>query len=625
MNQRIPPLKSCMLAVLFVILFTDICLPANPDEKEVKGYIENAQRFLKQKNSGGAIAEIEKAIAARPDNGYYYYYLGETCRKNNLPGKALAAYEKAISLDYMPGMAMQQKGKIFQSLRDFDKAISEYHRSIEWWTARKNDEKTYTEKEYFDSFIAHSYYLTGEIHFKRHEYEKGIAALELCVRHQKLYFAIISGRKDSYRIESAKKSMANTQRLLAGCLGRIGRHVSAVEYFQSALKINPDNVKDISIKAADLGHQALGRGEYDAAISYYRIAEQYAPGWNGEVDMRQYYRTYIEVTQHRKKLGKIKPEFIYNVLIIVIRSQDLDCTRDGRQFKGLKTLDDFQTAEIPFKQQYLRQVIESVSDGRMTLSFITVDDKTPYVYGGRQTRPSWVGGGEIIYNHDEWADTIIRCWPWGEGQGLGGTLAFHYIPLAVMTPWRGSADVHPEHSFGIWLHEFFHSLESPAKISPAHGHHHKNRHHFQDWKGPSGNALDYIRWQFSKIILERRLKDINYHDRYPSKKMTPENFTLLRNAYSLISIQDRQRAAELAHEADKLGKANPEKAVEFRVKALQLSPYHQGALRKLAHYYHHTIKNKEKALFYYTKLMATLPDHEGKELMNGYLKDFGAP
>ena len=60
--------------------------------------------------------------------------------------------------------------------------------------------------------------------------------------------------------------------------------------------------------------------------------------------------------------------------------------------------------------------------------------------------------------------------------------------------------IHPEHSFGIWLHEFFHVVEAKARIRPTHGYYAKSRVHFPGWKGPSRNQLHYFRWQFRTTV-----------------------------------------------------------------------------------------------------------------------------
>ena len=78
-------------------------------------------------------------------------------------------------------------------------------------------------------------------------------------------------------------------------------------------------------------------------------------------------------------------------------------------------------------------------------------------------------------------------------------------------------NIHPEHSYGMWLHEFFHVVEAMADIQPTHGYYDEQRGSFPGWTGPKNHQLDYFRWHFRNTLSGRGWQSMNFHQRYPSQ------------------------------------------------------------------------------------------------------------
>ena len=542
--------KKLTFVFILLLILADPVLSAQ--NRQGKRFYDDANSFARMDMLKEALDSYEKALEADPSYWRYPYMMGEFLIRNNdkfdkmfgdvkaLWQTALKAYGKAWDAGYDRGITRHKFGQCLYQLGEFDRAYAEFNRSI-----RMNKsalESAPADKVELLSYqIADSYVWTTKIYDLSRDYQRIFTAAE------------------------------------------------------EARPYDPDNqwLPGLYKRAAlNLGHEAFGRTEYDEAIRWYEISlTDPISGkrfenmeWDDFPDWRIPTDTLIEVVRNRKDLGHIKPELTHNILIIYISNQDVNFIEEGKERHEHKILNKVQIHEGHLRLMWLKQIVESLSDGCVSLSFGEFIDTTPYSYSG-ETRPAWIGDRQAYYDNVENTDTFIRGWAYGEGLGTGGAGWIPIIPEVVYGPVRGEISLHPEHSYGMWLHEFFHVIERMADIHPTHGYYDEPRKNVPLWTGRKNNQLDYFRWQFANTIALQGWDIMQFRIDSPGRKMTPESFMQVMEVYKNISMEDRIRAREIAVEGEKISSRDPEAAYEAFRRALELSPYEYRALDGLITYY----------------------------------------
>lgn len=547
MNNRIRK-----TAFAFIILLISSVTSLVAQNRQGERFYDDARSYARMEMLKEALESYIKAVEADPSYWRYPYMMGEFLIRNNknsekmfadsseLWRSALEAYRKAWKAGYDRGISRHKIGQCLYHLGEFDNSYSEFNRSIEM-------NKSALENATADKVGLLSYQIADSYVWKTKIYDLS---------------------RDYRRIFTAA---------------------------EEALPYDPDNqwLPGLYKRAAlNLGHAAFGRADYDEAVRWYEISlTDPISGkrfenmeWDDFPDWRIPTDTLIEVVRHRKSLGTITPELTHNIFIIYISDQEVDFVEEGRPRHVHKTLNKVQINEGRLRLLWLKQIVESLSDGNVSVYFSEYVDSTAYSYSGA-TRPAWVGNRRIYYDNVENTDTFIRGWAYGEGLGTGGAGWIHIIPEVVFGPIRGGMSLHPEHSHGMWLHEFFHVVERMADINPTHGYYDEPRVNFPLWTGRKNNQLDYFRWHFANTIAPRGWEIMQFRIDSPGRKITAESFEQLMADYGNISMEDRILAREIAVEAEKISSRDPAAAFEAFHRSLELSPYEFRALDGLISHY----------------------------------------
>ncbi|MDX1629422.1 MAG: hypothetical protein R3345_12025, partial [Fulvivirga sp.] len=162
---------------------------------------------------------------------------------------------------------------------------------------------------------------------------------------------------------------------------------------------------------------------------------------------------------------------------------------------------------------------EAMSNGNFSIEFVEQEIDAPLnnvnIKYGRPW-PDWhafeASSPVFIENIDRF-DTFIWCTTAIHGSAHGGGGRFP-MGHGLLSPSRGFIELNPRHSVNIWVHEFFHVVESMAGISPAHGHHKKNKDKFPDWKGEVNNSLNYYNWHFNTTIPQKGWDQLKFDKKF---------------------------------------------------------------------------------------------------------------
>ena len=80
---------------------------------------------------------------------------------------------------------------------------------------------------------------------------------------------------------------------------------------------------------------------------------------------------------------------------------------DGKQEVISRTINDEQVKRAEERCRWLKQIIESISGGKLSISYTLAVDSTHYDFAG-ETRPGWIGDRKIIYENINDFDTLFR-------------------------------------------------------------------------------------------------------------------------------------------------------------------------------------------------------------------------
>lgn len=460
---RSRPQPHRYLAPFAALLFLPVGLLAQ-DSAAARRYSENARQLARSDQTDQAIAEYQRAIAADTTDWRHPFALGELLQgRPERWADALVAFRSAWDLGYRRGVTRHKMGISLYEMGQPDSALAEFERAMAMDRAML-DTASSRQAFYLRFQLADSHLWAAKIRLERSE------------------------REAAYRLAEA-----------------------ALGY---------DTVRQHRLRILSLGHVSFGNADYDLAARFYRLSLR-DPATGGQVRIRSLddnpeYRIpateLLEVVENRRRLGQIVPEYTHRALVLFILDQDVEIEQDGRRVRVHRVITERQKREAESRLRWLRQVVESLSEGRYSLSFVLADDSTQYRYQA-PTRPAWIGDRRIISPLINEFDTLIRCWPYGEGEGWAGSAPIALAPYGGTARWRGWVSIHPEHSHGVWLHELFHIVEAMAGIRPAHAFRDSLRVNFPGWTGSS--QVDYYRWHFRNTLPPLGWANLNFRVRYP--------------------------------------------------------------------------------------------------------------
>ena len=361
-------------------------------------------------------------------------------------------------------------------------------------------------------------------------------------------------------------------------------------------------------------HRYFGDGKYDQALKLYKDIRS-------KGDNSVFIKHMIETVKHRKSLGEIRPDYTQHIGIIFVR-EIRAVGEDGSTTKMTDVTNNLKRrAEI--YQNMLKQVIESFSNGKLSLSFEHMD-AISYQKKGIKLNVSNADTfklGDFFFENINRFDTFFTL-SVTQSPGWGLAAPRPYINRVIYSQGRGMTALNAErHGFMVWLHEYFHSIEWMSIGGPAHAFRKNLRHHFPKWKGET--EFDYYRWRFNHAEDRKQFWKYvgNCRHRWP-RQVSPLSFEIMKRAYRNIPFEKRDRAKELYKKANKHYNRDRTKSAALYKEALELSPYLPNALQRLARHYQNKVRNLDKALFYYRKFAHTISPGDGAMLIGRLYKQF---
>jgi tetratricopeptide (TPR) repeat protein len=430
------------------ILFAGLrTIAQTPDELS-----SQSKEFEKEGNIEKAIAFAQQAADADKSNWRSSWELGELIlNKSERKGDALAPFTAARNRGYTKPIVYHKLAMCHFHLEQYDTAIrllnhsiAENKRIFEQAKAVNN----ISEASHAGFQIGDSYVWLTKIFNALEDYQSYYDA----ARQVQLY---------------DPKSRWNTQVLEGSARARMNDRIT-----------NGDFVAAL----------AFGREELD-------IAKHASPNQSHSQQ-----ETFLELLENRAKLGTITPAYTHKILAVYFNNFEATYPWKGTQASHKRKMTDHEKHVAIIDQKIMTMTVESLSNGQLSLSWDSVNIDEPIrdvktYEANDMVEPLWPPNQEFVEvfkNRYQDFDTFFMVWngPTKEAIGGAGSMLPGY-------PQRGTVRIHPDHGTVIWIHEFFHSLETKTGISPPHGFREADRKHFPEWKGETNNELDYYRWHFT--------------------------------------------------------------------------------------------------------------------------------
>jgi tetratricopeptide (TPR) repeat protein len=513
-------------------------------------YNKKADQYLSEKNFMRAIAELEKAEKVYKLDGYYATKIGFIYNWN---------------------------------LNNYEMAIQNLERALK----QGGDKKPWTLREY------------GYVLMKIEQYDTSEEFLKMALD--------LSPPKSIDQLESLG--------YISVYYNKIGKYEESIESSLQgySLDLSTDNFNICSAYVSSsvyLAHIALSKKNYNDAIKFFKQAEKVGQRNSVVSDYLKKIEvaTQREITEERKRLGKINPIYENKILGLFIKNTNVSFIGlNGKTVSGKSIISRNEVDRAILFQKILKEFIESMSGGNYTISFenqeinATLNELKVSTFGGLDTRQpvfeSITPSLENIYfiNRNKY-DTFAIYWN-GENDvsttANGGAFQYPYINYQLYSPNRGYISFPTnwkDESLAIGItHEFFHNIEALVGISPTHGFDPSIRNKFSEWKG--SGQLDYFRWHFKtnlpRVLSDRVLKEqpsswknLGWLNRFPDV-ITQEDYDYNKRSVAKISLEAMKKSYELSSEAYSLywEQGNKEKADPLFLMAFQLNPYNPNALR----------------------------------------------
>ena len=416
-----------------------------------------------------------------------------------------------------------------------------------------------------------------------------------------------------------------------------GDFSGAAGSFAQACRIEPDNrtylLWHMRLQVF-LGQNAAFAGNHRQAITSFTQALDAKEKFSGSGDSEHLaIKRLLELTREHQALGSFRPEYVHRVKVLYIRHTDLKdvVDKDGRPVKSKGSIKDSQITPSIRAQDQLKFFIETMTRGKLSLSFErTVLDTTltrAVIYARQANRtmfrPDFSSTSEslgpYLFPQRNSIDSVFMyfvnpgfpVWPFANGVPLV------YIPYTWYGPGRGSIAMPMDaavaknnselvanfpHSW-VTFHEFFHVIERRSGgIGPTHGwlpeSIEKSKKAFPAWVPDPNDAWTATEYTWYRYHLQNTLPARMRLQSQKSKLVPPfKNFSFAltspdahadglfatySRALAGISLDRLRQAGELVAQADKArwGKRADE-ARALYIQALRHNPYHHRALYEL--------------------------------------------
>lgn len=455
-----PTLNPRILLLLGLTLGFELQAQTTPAAQ----HLAEARRLGRLGSVERAVEEFNKAIAAAPTEWRYSYSLGEYLLSDTERwGDARTAYEAAWDKGYRRGITRHKIALALYRMGKLDDALAEFRRAI-------------------------------EMHEAALPTAKGHDAMQLRFQIADSYFWY--GRSGG---ASTRATEEKSERALSEALG-----------------LDPGNAA-LRHSTLQFAHHAFGDGKYEHAVQLYRLAFEDPVTRKPRRDVpREKYQDWgiapdvmLDLAENRLRLGRIEPQYTHRLLVVFY--QGITEFRGGMRSRVFPNITAVQKQDAEAKLRWLVRVVESLSDGQLSLSVIASTEARPESGQGLESPHGFLGDARVLAESINEVDTIVRVW--GMPNRMRAWVGIDYPdlrPNRSTSARRALLNIGPDHPHGIWLHEFFHVLEDLAGISPAHGYGAEQRRDFPGWKGRSENEMDYYRWHFGATLPRVGWTKLNY-------------------------------------------------------------------------------------------------------------------
>ncbi|HLF20678.1 MAG TPA: tetratricopeptide repeat protein, partial [Bacteroidota bacterium] len=425
--------------------------------------------LINKKEVNAALDEAELAVALDSTNGRYAYDLGDIylyhTDKRTL---ALRAFEKALENGFVTPIVFHRKAMCLFHLSRHHEAIVQLHESI----------------------------------------ERNFKALEV-----------------SSNPEGIKRDIADSYDWLTKQYEALADWENFYQAAKNVGKYDPKNQWYLSLMDEGLqmmGYTELSNKNYDKASEYLREALDYKLRINPKDIAQRYMRHMAEIAQKRKRLGEVTPDFIHKAVIVYIHEVDITLNVKGKATKIHKRITDGDKKHTLMISKAFREVIETFSDGHLSVSVDTITMHKPLTNANiieinaegipifryqtvEMMRDIYKAAGDKF-------DTFIYVLPthWGEAHGGGHFIS---IPNSTQRALKGVIEIAPRFSLAIWNHEFFHVIEAITGIKPVHGHYKTNKHLFPEWKGEADDEMSFHQYHYNATLPKFGWKNLKFVDR----------------------------------------------------------------------------------------------------------------
>ena len=438
------------------IYFLSFSLPAEKVSEKASIFYKNSLNYEKKGQIDRAISEAIKAESLDPSYWRYSWHLGELYLYHKKDGeKCLKAYTDAIQKGYDQPISYHKQAHCYYEMQSYAESIDHFLLSIE-----KN-----------------------KIRLKNSEAEKNI--------------------KDA---DHARYQIGDSYSWLAHLYIKKERFLSSYEAAKETEKYDPDK-RNLSVMLHDgisrVLYNAISYGNLERALELCKEEEKIVSRYGREPDPRIPRKTLCTLIEKRIRLGKIQPVYTHKITVFYFRHLETKYSWKNKIITINRKMTEAEQRTSIIYMNVLSMMIESMSDGKLSLAWERIylsgplKDVVPNE-SKEEVSPVFNSHPEFIKQYKKKMDTLDTAYfiwngPTGEAKGGSGK-------IAGIPPVRGFVVIHPEHSMGIWLHEFFHVVENIAGISPSHGYYKQQRKYFPAWKGETGNQTDYFHWHFQTSV-----------------------------------------------------------------------------------------------------------------------------
>ncbi|NOQ26912.1 MAG: hypothetical protein GQ564_16245 [Bacteroidales bacterium] len=240
------------------------------DSTKIEPIVNLSNIFRKMHEYGSAVFYYRKASEIDPQNFYYYKQQGYCISKMNMPAiPAIYAYETAIRLNpYDLGM-YQQLANLYNSTRNFAKAINVSNKGLENFKDDKQLLKIkayayYLNKDFDSSILVFNKLLelgdSSSFNFKY----KGFVYFE-----KKQFVNSINELETAFELD---KNDAEVCFYLGSAFGRSGNGKDGIYYLKESKSLLSPLPKELYNIYSEMANVYLNQGEYDLSLKYLKLA-----------------------------------------------------------------------------------------------------------------------------------------------------------------------------------------------------------------------------------------------------------------------------------------------------------------------------------------------------------------